>query len=152
MKLTKTQKAKWLEDASQLFGSRIWGNPFRPNVKYKFTGFSDTVNTKTVTRGGKPTEITERFVIVSDSIKEFEVNTKFFFTTYNESEELSSPTVYGLGDGVTDPVQILFEAVEALKEFTIEYITAYSLDFAHWEKTKERKLAANEKAIRYIIK
>lgn len=148
---TKKEKATWLQDASQGFGARIWGNPFRPNTQYKFIGFSDTTNTKTITKGGKPFEIVERFVVVSDSTKEFEVNVKYFFTTYNEGEDLNSKTLYGLGDGTTDPVQILFEAVEALKSFTVEYFSGYSLDFQHWEKTKERQLKLNQKAIKYII-
>lgn len=154
MKLTnKQQKTEWINNASEGFGARIWGNPFRPNTRYKFNGFSDKTETKTIKRKGESVEITERFIFVKnlDTNKESEVNAKYFFTTYNEDEDLFSPTVYSLGDGTTDPVELLFNAVEASKEFTIQYFSAYSLDFAHWQKTNERKLKLNEKAIKYII-
>ena len=154
MKLTnKTQKTNWLQNASEGFGARIWGNPFRPNKRYKFNGFSDRTETKTIKRKGQSVEITERFLFVTDleTNKESEINSKYFFTTYNEDEDLFSPTVYSLGDGTTDPVEILFKAVEASKEFSIQYFNAYSLDFEHWQKSQERKLKLNEKAIKYII-
>ena len=154
MKLTnKTQKENWLQNAAEGFGARIWGNPFRPNRRYKFNGFSDRAETKTIKRKGESVEITERFLFVTDleTNKESEINSKYFFTTYNEDEDLFSPTVYSLGDGTTDPVEILFKAVEASKEFSIQYFNAYSLDFEHWKKHQERKLKLNEKAIKYII-
>lgn len=154
MKLTnKEQKKNWLDNASEGFGARIWGNPFRPNKRYKFNGFSDKTELKTIKRKGQSVEITERFLFVTDleTNKESEINVKFFFTTYNENEDLMSSTIYALGDGTTDPVELLFKAVEDKKEFAIEYVTAYSLDYEHWQKHQERKLKLNEKAIKYII-
>lgn len=154
MKLTnKQQKTEWINNASEGFGARIWGNPFRPNIRYKFNGFSDKTETKTIKRKGESVEITERFIFVKnlDTNKESEVNAKYFFTTYNESEDLNSSTVYALGNGDEDPVQILFNAVDGSKEFKIEYFEAYSLDFAHWQKHQERQLKLNQKAIKYII-
>lgn len=154
MKLTNTQqKLAWLQDAGDGFGARIWGNPFRTETKYQFKGFSDKTEPKKIKRNGQELEINERFILIENltSNQEMEVNCKYFFTTYNESEDLMSPTIYGLGDGVKDPVEVLFEAVEASKEFTIEHFDAYSLDFAHWQQFKERKLKLNSKAIKYII-
>ena len=154
MKLSNPQqKLAWMNDASEGFGARIWGNPFRTETNYQFVGFSDKTEPKTITRKGVKVDIVERFIFIKniDENKEMEVNAKYFFTTYNSGEDLNSSTVYSLGDGVTDPVDLLFEAVEASKEFKIEYFSAYSLDFAHWQKFQERKLKLNEKAIKYII-
>lgn len=154
MKLTtNAQKLNWVNDASEGFGARIWGNPFKIDTKYQFIGLSDKTQSKKIKRNGQELEITERFLLIKnlDNNQEMEVNSKYFFTTYNSEEDLNSQTVYSLGDGTTDPVEILFEAVEGSKDFTIQYFSAYSLDFAHWQKHQERKLKLNEKAIKYII-
>ena len=154
MKLSNPQqKLAWMNDASEGFGARIWGNPFRTETGYQFIGFSDKTQPKKIKRNGQEIEISERFILVKNltSNQEMEVNAKFFFTTYNSEEDLNSQTVYSLGNGDEDPVNILFEAVEGSKEFTIQYFNAYSLDFAHWQKHQERQLKLNPKAIKYII-